>query len=115
MMSAKLKQYFMLEMKQAKNFYGQKNYDAAFPHLERAHILAQAHYLPHFSSHYWMFKVGIKRTDFREIFGQIIRMLGSVGSLVGKYPMGNTGGANVPALKTMPIPDDLAQILKSDG
>ena len=34
------------------------------------------------------------------------------GSLTGRYPMGNTGGANVSAFEPMPIPDDLQVYLK---
>ena len=33
------------------------------------------------------------------------------GSLTGRYPAGNTGGARVSALAPMPIPEDLATYL----
>jgi hypothetical protein len=33
------------------------------------------------------------------------------GSLTGRYPVGNTGGARVNALTPMPIPADLAPLL----
>lgn len=45
----------------------------------------------------------------REVLGQIVRMIGSAGSLVGAVPIGNTGRANVSAIKPMPIPSDLAR------
>ncbi|WP_235010129.1 DUF3703 domain-containing protein [Algoriphagus boritolerans] len=32
-------------------------------------------------------------------------------SFVGRIPVGNTGGANVPPLRPMEIPDDLAILL----
>ena len=35
------------------------------------------------------------------------------GSATGRYPLGNTGRANVSATKPMPIPDDLAELLTS--
>ena len=38
-------------------------------------------------------------------------MLGGVKSFVGKIPVGNTGGADVPPLKPMEIPEDLAAII----
>ena len=48
----------------------------------------------------------------KEILGQIPRLLvGGVKSFVGEIPVGNTGGANVPPLKSMEIPNDLKQIL----
>jgi hypothetical protein len=44
-----------------------------------------------------MLRFGIKIKDRREIIGQIPRLLvGGVKSFVGKIPVGNTGGANVP-------------------
>lgn len=99
------------ERKLAIHFYKNKDYSMSFNHLERYHILSQAFYIPHVNSHWWMFKVGLKRLDVREIFGQIIRMIGSAGSLIGKYPVGNTGGANVSPFKPMPIPEDLKPYL----
>jgi hypothetical protein len=32
-------------------------------------------------------------------------------ALRGRYPVGNTGGADVSALEPMPIPDDLVRFL----
>jgi hypothetical protein len=64
--------------------------------------------VPHVINHYWMLKVGGRRRDVREVLGQILRIIGSVGSLIGRVPIGNTGGANVSAIKPMPIPPDLA-------
>jgi len=60
-----------------------------------------------------MFKFGIKIKNGPEVLGQIPRLLvGGVKSFVGKIPVGNTGGANVPPLKPMEIPDDLKEIMK---
>lgn len=106
-MKPKLKAAFTAEMDAARTLYRAGEFAACFRHLERAHILGQRYYLPHLTSHYWMFKVGLRTRDLREIVGQILRMLASAGSLIGVVPVGNTGGANVPALKPMPIPADL--------
>ena len=107
-----LKQKFHEELAFGKQAFDNKDFSDAFYHFERAHILGQPHYLRHLRSHYWMFRVGLKETDFREVFGQIIRMIGSIGSLFGKYPVGNTGGTNVSPFKTMPIPEDLKPYLE---
>jgi hypothetical protein len=50
----------------------------------------------------------------KEIVGQLPRLFffGGVKSFVGKIPVGNTGGANVPPLLTMPIPEDLQRVLE---
>jgi hypothetical protein len=60
-----------------------------------------------------MLLFGIKIKDIKEIIGQIPRLLiGGVKSFVGEIPVGNTGGANVPPLKSMEIPDDLKSIIE---
>ncbi len=113
-MNSELKKVMQIELEKAKSFYQQKDYSLSFKHLERYHILSQPFYRQHLNSHWWMFKVGIRRLDAREILGQIIRMIGSAGSLIGKYPLGNTGGANVSAFKPMPIPEDLKPYIQQD-
>jgi hypothetical protein len=53
-----------------------------------------------------------RRRDGREVAGQLLRLLLAVpGSLTGRYPVGNTGGAAVSAFRPMPIPDDLRALL----
>ena len=72
-------------------------------HLERAHILSQPMAVAHLRTHFAMLAAGMRRRDRAEVLGQ--------GSWTGRYPVGNTGGANVSALRPMPIPDDLRAIL----
>jgi hypothetical protein len=44
--------------------------------------------------------------------GQIFRLVvAAPGSWTGRYPVGNTGGADVSAFRPMPIPEDLAKFL----
>ena len=44
--------------------------------------------------------------------GQIPRLIfGGLKSFVGKIPVGNPGGANVPSLKSFPIEKELEAIL----
>ena len=51
--------------------------------------------------------------DMRELRGQVRRIaLVPVGHLVGRLPMGNTGGANVSAFEWMAIPPDLERLLE---
>ena len=86
--------------------------DTAFAQLERAHILAQRHLLPHVVTHLRMLRIGWKRRDGREITGQLLRLLATVpGWLTGWVPKGNPGGANVSALKPMPLAPDLLPLL----
>jgi hypothetical protein len=54
----------------------------------------------------------VRRRDRREIVGQLLRLVvAGPGSLTGRYPVGNTGGADVSALTRMPIPADLTPYL----
>ena len=81
-------------------------------HLERAHILSQSMAVPHVRTHFAMLGAGIRRRDRREVLGQLLRLVvAAPGSLTGRYPVGNTGGADVSALLPMTIPDDLRAIL----
>jgi hypothetical protein len=81
-------------------------------HLERAHILSQPMALPHVRTHVAMLGAGLRRHDRREVVGQLLRLVvAGPGSLTGRYPVGNTGGADVSALAPMPIPEDLRPFL----
>lgn len=60
-----------------------------------------------------MLSFGIRIKSTREIIGQIPRFLvGGVKSFVGHIPVGNTGGANVPPLRSMEVPKDLQEMMK---
>jgi hypothetical protein len=88
----------------------------AFRHLERAHILGQAFPFQHTFVHWEMLKFGFRIKSWKEIAGQIPRLLvGGVKSFVGKIPVGNTGGANVSPLQQMEIPFDLKEILENNS
>jgi hypothetical protein len=69
--------------------------------------------VPHVRTHLAMVSCGFRRHDRREVAGQLLRlMLAAPGSLTGRYPMGNTGGADVSAFAPMPIPEDLRALLE---
>jgi hypothetical protein len=85
-------------------------------HLERAHILSQPMAGPHVRTHAAMLAYGFRRRDRREVVGQLVRLVvAGPGSWTGRYPLGNTGGADVSAVEPMPVPDDLRAILESAG
>lgn len=86
----------------------------AFKHLERAHVLGQASTYQHTRIHWRMLKLALRMRSVREIWGQIIRIIGaSTKTPLGIYPTGNTGGADVWFFKPMPIPDDLQEMLNN--
>ncbi len=89
------------------------DYKSAWHHLERCHIIGQSYPLEHTYTHWLMLKFGFRQKDVKEIIGQIIRLLiGGWKSFINHVPLGNTGGADVPPLKRMEMPEDLAKILK---
>ncbi len=107
-----LRLHYRTELAQYYAELSNENLQVAWRHLERAHILGQPWAVEHTAVHWMMLKFGFKIKNWREILGQLPRLLvGGIKSFVGKIPVGNTGGSNVPPLQPMEIPDDLKAIL----
>jgi Protein of unknown function (DUF3703) len=87
----------------------------AFHHLERAHILSQRHTLEHVHVHWLMLRLGAAVGDWREVLGQSTRIVAAAVFSRIWVPLGNTGRANVSAVKPMPIPGDLRSVLEDEG
>jgi hypothetical protein len=101
------------EMAGARAARSQTDASAESAHLERAHILSQPLAGPHVRTHVAMLGTALRRRDRHEILGQVFRLaVAGPGSLTGRYPVCNTGGANVNAFEPMPIPDDLRVVLE---
>lgn len=110
-MNPMIKAAFEEEMKIAKEAYARAEWDQCFRSLERAHILGQRNAITHTVSHWWMLKVGLRRSDPHEVLGQIPRFLfGGLASITGRVPLGNTGGSNVGIMTPMPIPKELQEV-----
>lgn len=87
--------------------------EAAWQLLEDAHILSQPWVRPHLRVHLAMLSLGWSQRDRAEVVGQVARLIvAGPGSALGRYPVGNTGRANVSAIEPMPIRSDLASILE---
>ena len=113
-MRKKPKVIYDSEITKALKFYKNGEFDSSFHHLERAHIIGQSYVIPHTKSHWWMLKVGLKKQNYKEVFGQITRIIASVLFSRIWVPIGNTGGTNANPLKPMPVPDDLQKILNEE-
>ena len=88
--------------------FAKKNYDLAFRHLERVHIVSQPYPLQHTFIHLKMLKFAILTFRPVEVLIQLIFSLFSGKfSILGIYPAGNTGGANAIFKGKMEIPEDL--------
>lgn len=106
--------HFEKELSLSKKQFALGNLSLSWRHLERAHILGQSWPIQHTKAHWKRIVFAFRIKNTREIFGQIPRLVvGGVKSFVGEIPVGNTGGANVPPLKTIEIPEDLIQIIKT--
>lgn len=106
---------FDAEVQYARRALANNNLDEAFARLERAHVLGQWYVRPHLITHWGMLRIGWRRRDVREIFGQLMRIPGGmIGSAIGRVPRGNTGGARVSAFRPQPIPPDLKELLVLD-
>ncbi len=112
----KLKLYFNTELSSYRTELKKGNLEQAWLHLERAHIIGQKYPITHSLVHWKMLCFGIKIKSKKEIIGQIPRLLfGGVKSFVGKIPIGNPGGANVPPLKPFPIEKELQDVFIKAG
>ena len=88
----------------------------AWRHLERAHVIGQAYPFEHSYVHWKMLMFGFKIKSAKEVMGQVPRLLvGGVKSFVGKVPVGNTGGANIPPLKRLPIDPQITALFEKAG
>jgi hypothetical protein len=100
------------ELGRARELRDQGDLTGEWHHLERAHILSQPLPGRHVRVHLAMLAGAARRRDRRELVGQVARVLvAGPGSITRRYPLGNTGGADVPATQPMPIPDDLLSYL----
>lgn len=109
-----VRSHYLAELEASKHARSTGELQHEWHHLQRAHILAQRWPLEHNAVHWRMLNYGLRIKDTREIIGQLPRLVfGGVKSFVGTVPIGNTGGADVPALRAMPLPADLALILRS--
>ena len=84
----------------------------AWKHLERAHILSQNSIWNHTYIHWLMLTYAIKCGLWREVLGQIPRiLLAGIGSAFGKAPIGNPGTVRVGIFQPALPPADLLPYL----
>lgn len=106
---------FEAEMRLATTVYARGDVHGAFAHLERAHVLGQRRVWRHVRSHLAMLRLGLADGDWREVAGQLPRIVAALLFSRVWVPIGNTGRARVSALTPMPVAPDLAALLDQDG
>jgi len=111
-----LQPFYQAELEKYRIEFSNGNLKSAWNHLERANIIGQKYPFAHTFVHWKMLLFGFKIKNRKEVIGQIPRLIfGGVKSFVGKIPVGNPGGANVPPLKSFPIEDELKAIFNKAG
>jgi hypothetical protein len=89
------------------------NYEKCSYHLSRAHIISQLHTFSHLHVHWIMLMYSIKRKEYSEMSGQILRLLVTLpGHMLGRVPYGNTGWSDVGLTQELPLPDDLKYLFQ---
>lgn len=112
-MNRRLREHFEKELRASAEAEARLEWDIAWRFLERGHVLSQAHAGPHLRVHWAMFTFAWRTRKWREVLGQISRLLlAAPGSLLGRAPPGNTGGTNVGIFTPIPIPEDLQALLR---
>jgi Protein of unknown function (DUF3703) len=77
--------------------------------LQAAHVAGQLQFALHWRVHAVMLVHAWQQRDGREIRGQLLRLAGvPFAHLLQRVPLGNTGGADVSALKPMQVPGQIA-------
>jgi hypothetical protein len=99
------------EVKLARQALQRGDFETCFVHHERAHVLAQRMTGRHTYIHWLMLVAGMRRRDFREVIGQVPRMVASVLFSRLWVPRGNSGRARVSAFAPMPVPEDLRHLV----
>lgn len=109
----KYNEIFEHELTQYRIAFLASNETKCIHHLGRAHIIAQSSPLKHLYVHFIMLRYAIAKADFKEVSGQILRILVTLpGHLLGKVPAGNIGWSTVRLTEKMPVPEDLKEIQK---
>lgn len=86
--------------------------EAAWKALERAHILSQPFAGFHMRVHLHMLKRAVRDGRWREVFGQLPRLvLAGPGSLVGRYPRGNRGTTVISMFKPEPMTPEVEALM----
>ncbi|REG94366.1 DUF3703 domain-containing protein [Algoriphagus antarcticus] len=115
-MPSSLQPFYHEELTQYRSNYQSGDLLQAWRHLERAHIIGQRYPAAHSFVHWKMLQFGIRIKNTKEIIGQVPRLLvGGLKSFVGKVPLGNPGGSNVPALRKVAIAEDIQDIFRKAG
>ena len=102
-----------IERQASKDAMRRHDLNTAWARLERAHIISQPIAGRHVRTHLAMLRFAIRARRADEIAGQLFRtIVAAPGTWSGRYPRGNTGGANVSVFAPMVVPADLQPLVE---
>jgi hypothetical protein len=106
------KPYIDEKLTKASEAAERREYDKSFTMLEDAHVIGQQSTYFHTLVHFRMLQHGLWLHDYKEVFGQLLRLIGALTkTAMGFIPAGNTGGVNVNPFKSMPVSQQNQTIL----
>lgn len=88
------------------------DFKTAYARFEDAHVLGQERTLQHVRSHVAFARWAWRARDAREALGQALRIVAAVLVTWLWVPRGNTGGANVSAIRPMPVRPELDRLIR---
>ncbi len=108
----RIRPHVQAELDAAATAEARGEFDTAFQHLERAHVLGQAATIEHVRVHWRMFRFALRNRLRGQAAGQLWRLVAaSIFTAPGLVPEGNTGGTDVSGFRRLPIAKDLKQTL----
>jgi hypothetical protein len=86
--------------------------DSRWLWLMAAHVVGQHDVSMHFDSHRRMLDLAWRGADWKEVYGQLVRIaLLPLGHLLDRIPMGNVGRSTVPITQVMQPPDKVQVLI----
>lgn len=113
-MTAAVRAHFERDLASARTAVRAGDVEAAWAHLEQAHVLSQPWVTPHLRTHARMLALALRTRDLREVAGQLARLVvAAPGSASSRYPVGNSGRSRVSMFAPMPVAADVAELLEA--
>ncbi len=98
---------------QSFELYEKSEIEKSWAKLAEAHIISQPFAGLHTLVHWQMLNLAIREKNLTEVFGQLLRLfVAAPGSVLKKYPLGNSGRSNVNMFKPQPIDSELQEKIK---
>lgn len=107
-----IRPHVQAELDAASSAEARGQFQTAFRHLERAHVLSQVCTRQHVRVHWRFLRFALRHDRGADAAGQLWRLAGAaLLTAVGLVPAGNTGGSNVNGFRRMGVASDLQRVI----